>query len=559
MNDDMSKKTLMKTIFLAVVLVTFAACTQDEMPDNGNTLPEGKYPLEIASVTMDVTHSQQPWNADAPQTRVSENTDGMSSKWDGRETIHVKLGNQETTYKVTDANGSLNLTGEQLYWTKRTDNVTAWYTSSETDGTINLADQSGKLAYVLQATVENASCDNSVTLNFSHQLAKVRVVLTGDKASEVKNVSIKGYTVCTHTDGGNVSGKSEGEIKMYSVGNNTFEANVVPGKEMAEFNVNGGEWITLSTKVNPEKGKCHKITIDVKPAGPSVITGGETIDKPGDYIMVGNITSSVTLNAEGINLTLDNVQAKTNDAPLIIGNNAQVTLNISGTANSLTSTNGNGIEIKEGASLTITGNGKNSSKLVVKASDNTNPNMELRAGIGPSTGNVSIKTININNVHLVVSGGRTGNNGNGPAAIGLCSVNGTYNQSCEGISITDSKIEATSYGGACIGTGSVSNDIYTGGTYNLGLIDIRNSEITATANGGAWSDCGSCIGFGYIGADASGVIKGITITNTTLNLTVMNSSAYKVGRGNKINNASYNITDGIIFNGQNKGSEGWNP
>lgn len=536
-----------------------AACSQDEMPDNGNTLPEGKYPLEIASVTMDVTHSQQPWNADAPQTRVSENTDGMSSKWDGRETIHVKLGNQETTYKVTDANGSLNLTGEQLYWTKRTDNVTAWYTSSETDGTINLADQSGKLAYVLQATVENASCDNSVTLNFSHQLAKVRVVLTGDKASEVKNVSIKGYTVCTHTDGGNVSGKSEGEIKMYSVGNNTFEANVVPGKEIAEFNVNGGEWITLSTKVNPEKGKCHKITIDVKPAGPTEITGGVTINKPGDYIMKGNITESVILNAEGINLTFDNVQATTDGAPLIIGNNAQVTLNISGTANSLISKNGNGIEIREGASLSITGNGMNSSKLVVNASDNTNPDTELRAGIGPSTGNVSIKTINISNVHLVVSGGRTGNNGNGPAAIGLCSVNGTYNQSCGGISITDSKIEATSYGGACIGTGSVSNDIFTGGSYNLGPITITNSEIAATANGGAWGDCGSCIGFGYIGADASGVIQGIKITNTTLNLTVTNRDAYKVGRGNVINNASYSITNGIIVDGQNKGSEGWNP
>lgn len=543
-----------KWIFGAALLL-LTACTQDEMPDNGNTLPEGKYPLEIASVTMDVTHSQQPWNA--PQTRVSENSDGMSSHWEGGETIHVKLGNQETTYEVTDANGSLNLTGEQLYWTKRTDNVTAWYPEN---GTINLADQSDKLAYVLQAKLDNASCDNSVTLNFSHQLAKIRVVLTGDKASEVKNVSIESCTSCTNTNGTVSFDKtSTGEIAMYKVNENTYEANVVPEKIIEKFKVNGGEWIALSTTVIPEKGKWHKITIDVKPAGPEEITGGETIDKPGDYIMKGNITESVTLNAEGINLTLDNVQSKTDSAPIIIGNNAQVTLNISGTANSLTSTNGNGIEIREGASLSITGNGKTSSKLVVNASDNTNPDTELRAGIGPSTGNVSIKTINISNVHLVVSGGRTGNNGNGPAAIGLCSVNGTYNQSCEGISITDSKIEATSYGGACIGTGSVSNDIYTGGTYNLGLIDIRNSEITATAQGNGWDDCGSCIGFGYIGADASGVIKGITITNTSLNLTVTNSSAYKVGRGNVINKASYSITNGIIVDGQNKGSEGWNP
>ena len=239
----------------------------------------------------------------------------------------------------------------------------------------------------------------------------------------------------------------------------------------------------------------HEITITVNKKIPE-ITGGE-ITKPGDYIMKGNITESVTLNASGIKLTLDNVQSKTDGAPIIIGNNAQVTLNILGTANSLTSTNGNGIEIREGASLSITGNGMNSSKLVVNASDNTNPDTELKAGIGPSTGNVSIKTINISNVHLVVSGGRTGNNGNGPAAIGLCSVNGTYNQSCEGISITDSKIEATSYGGACIGTGSVSNDRYTGGTYNLGPITITSSQIIATANpDSGWGHSGACIGFG---------------------------------------------------------------
>lgn len=542
-------------IAFAMVVLLLASCSQEDTL-SGDSLPEGVYPLEIVSVTMDVSHSQQPWNA--PQTRVSENSDGVSSDWEGGETIHVKLGNQETTYEVTDVNGSLNLTGEQLYWTKRTDNVTAWYPKNST---INLANQSDKLAYVLQAKLNNASCDEAVNLSFCHALAKVRVLLTGDKASEVKNVSIKSYTACTHTDGGNVNGESEGEIKMHPVGNNTFEANVVSGKKIAEFKVNGDEWITLSTTVNPEKGKWHKVTIDVKQGLP-VITGGTTIDEPGDYIMKGNITESVTLNAKDINLTLDNVQATTDDAPLIIDNNAQVTLNISRTANSLTSRNGNGIEIREGASLSITGNGMSSSKLVVNASEKTDEYTKLRAGIGPSTGNVSIKTINISNVHLVVSGGMAETrNGNGPAAIGLCSVNGTYNQSCEGISITGSKIEATSYGGACIGTGSVSNDRFVGGTYNLGPITITNSEITATTNG-RWGDCGSCIGFGYIGWDASGVIERITINNTTLNLTVTNNDAYKVGRGNYViydANASYSITNGIIVDGQNKGSEGWNP
>lgn len=553
---------------MAVVLLAcmgFASCTQDELTEQGTALPDGAYPLTFTAVQTAPT--------DAPQTRVSENPDGESSTWREGDKIKVTVsdnGNKMETTCTLDASGNITEYDPQLYWQNtKSATINAWYSNiakqqeATATNTVSLADQSKGLAYVLKAeelTANYQTTSEEMKLKFHHQLAKVRVKLEGEKAEDVKSVQVKGHTSCTVTDG-DVKGSGNGYITMRQNGE-YYEANLVPSA------ITANDFIRLNDEVQAtidgtitrlEAGHMYTFTIDVKPAGPSVITGGETIDKPGDYIMAGNITSSVTLNAEGINLTLDNVQAKTNDAPLIIGNNAQVTLNISGTANSLTSTNGNGIEIKEGASLTITGNGKNSSKLVVKASDNTNPNMELRAGIGPSTGNVSIKTININNVHLVVSGGRTGNNGNGPAAIGLCSVNGTYNQSCEGISITDSKIEATSYGGACIGTGSVSNDIYTGGTYNLGLIDIRNSEITATANGGAWSDCGSCIGFGYIGADASGVIKGITITNTTLNLTVMNSSAYKVGRGNKINNASYNITDGIIFNGQNKGSEGWNP
>lgn len=551
----MNNKILNKWIFGAALLL-LAACTQDELTEQVGTLPKGMYPLEVSSATLSAEVGSQPWGADAPQTRVSENPDRNSSKWDGGEVITVQLGDNETTttYEV-QTDGSLELTGDRLYWAKRNDKVMAWYPAN---GTIDLSNQSERLAYVLQAN-ETANFDQPVTLNFEHKLAKIRVKLTGEKAGDVNNVKIESYISCTNTSGMvSTDGASTSEITMHRVDDNTYEANVVPDVDITRFKVNGGDWVGLSTKVTPIEGRVHEITITVNQKIPE-ITGGE-ISEPGDYIMTGNITESVTLNASGINLTLDNVQSKTDGAPIIIGNNAQVTLNILGTANSLTSTNGNGIEIREGASLSITGNGMNSSKLVVNASDNTNPDTELKAGIGPSTGNVSIKTINISNVHLVVSGGRTGNNGNGPAAIGLCSVNGTYNQSCEGISITDSKIEATSYGGACIGTGSVSNDIYTGGTYNLGPITITSSQIIATANpDSGWGHSGACIGFGYIGSDANGVIENITITKSTLDLTVGNSNAYKIGRGDIENNATYSITNGIIVDGQNKGNEGWNP
>lgn len=474
----MDNKILNKCIFGAMLLL-FASCSQDEMPDNGNTLPEGKYPLEVASVTMDVTHSQQPWNADAPQTRVSENTDGMSSKWDGGETIHVKLGNQETAYEVTDANGTLKLTGEQLYWTKRTDNVTAWYASPETDGTINLADQSGKLAYVLQATVDNASCDNSVTLDFSHQLAKVRVVLTGDKASEVNNVSIKGYTVCTHTDGGNVSGQSEGEIKMYQVGNNTFEANVVPGKEIAEFNVNGGEWIALSTTVNPEKGKWHEITIDVKPAGPTPITPGATITE-GDYIMTGTFTQGVTLNGNNIKLTLDGVTANIGNAIKVTGGSP--TIIVKGTSNNFNG-DGAGILISPNASVTIKGATDNASdsKLTIKAGSSNQP------GIGCANES-SCKNIIIKNVTLDVTGGSSSVDGG--AAIGTA---GEWGSSVNDILIENSIVTATGgKGAAAIGFGTIIDP-----NYSINSIKIINSQITAIVQYQSYQTNGYAAGIGF--------------------------------------------------------------
>lgn len=299
----MDNKILNKCIFGAMLL-SLAACMQDELADGGNTLPEGKYPLEIASVTMDVTHSQQPWGADAPQTRVSENSDGMSSHWEGGETIHVKLGNQETTYEITDVNGSLNLTGEQLYWAKRNDKVTAWYPEN---GTIDLSDQSGGLAYVLKATADNASCEKPVVLDFSHQLAKIRVKLTGEKAKDVNGVKIESYTSCTNTNG-TVKGDeaSVGEINMYRVDANTYEANVVPGKAIEKFKVNDGDWVNLSTPVTPVAGNYHEIQINVE---------SKTVTITSDYTVTGE-HKPLVINGNGT-VTFKDARVTSDDLPVI--------------------------------------------------------------------------------------------------------------------------------------------------------------------------------------------------------------------------------------------------
>ena len=210
-----------------VALLLLAACSQDELDGQGTALPDGEYPLQIGSVTLSAEVSGQPW------TRVAEDeTDGKSSvwEWNGTEQIAVQLGDESTNYTL---NADKSLTPDkQLYW-KNTQpaTVTAWYPS--TDGTISLADQSEGLAYVLQATAENATYDKTVTLNFSHQLAKVRIVFDGDQMNSVTSVEVYGYTSCTNNNGAVTNGNEQGWIKMknttYADGTECWEANVVPG------------------------------------------------------------------------------------------------------------------------------------------------------------------------------------------------------------------------------------------------------------------------------------------------------------------------------------------
>ena len=87
----MNKTTVSKMIFGAVLLL-FTACTQDELAEQGNTLPDGEYPLQIGSVSITAEASEEPW------TRVAENeTDGMGSHWTDGDKIGVRIGDNEET------------------------------------------------------------------------------------------------------------------------------------------------------------------------------------------------------------------------------------------------------------------------------------------------------------------------------------------------------------------------------------------------------------------------------------------------------------------------------
>lgn len=288
----------------AALLLAMAACTKDELAD-GDRLPEGQYPLEIARITLGVEGGEaQPWGT--PQTRVSEIADGNSSKFDADDKFAVQIdGKDETGIYTVQAGGSA--TAETpLYWSDRNDHtITAWYPA--TDGTLDLGDQSQSLAYLLYGT-GSGNYQTPVTLTFAHQLAKVRVTPTGDALGEVQSLQLYAYTQCTYEKGTVVQGSQEGWIEMkkceYTENGATitcWEANVVPGKEITKLRANGTEERTLSAAINPVAGRFYNITLNNDKGYADDGNGNYTVTTADGLKAVADIANN---GNRGINITL---------------------------------------------------------------------------------------------------------------------------------------------------------------------------------------------------------------------------------------------------------------
>lgn len=265
----------------AALLLAMAACTKDELAD-GDRLPEGQYPLEIARITLGVEGGEaQPWGT--PQTRVSEIADGTGSVFDADDKFAVQIDGKDEvgTYTVQDNNTVKAET--PLYWSDTGEHtVTAWYPA--TGGTLDLSDQSQSLAYLLYGT-GSGNYQTQVTLNFTHALAKVRVTPTDDALGEVQSLQLYTYTQCTYEKGTVVQGSQEGWIEMKKCeytenGNviNCWEANVVPGYTITKLQANGTEERNLSAAFTPEAGKFYNIKVNASGIEVTTATGGEWTD-----------------------------------------------------------------------------------------------------------------------------------------------------------------------------------------------------------------------------------------------------------------------------------------
>ena len=263
MNKDRWKK-LMYGLMTALLL---SACSQDEPAENSTTLPEGEYPLQIGSVTLTAEVSEQPW------TRVSENPiDGMSSEFKAGDAIGVSLNGETATYTY---DGTAWTSEAPLYWKdKNYATVTAWY---PVDEEIDFTQQDEGLTYLLKADGVEADYDTPANLTFTHQLAKVRVVLEGDKANEVQAVTVRSSlrSINDHGTLGAATGGDPIYVPMMEAtynGQRCWEASLRPGwlEPANTFEVAKAEGdpvrVTLDDRVTINAGQIHTITIGVEQA-----------------------------------------------------------------------------------------------------------------------------------------------------------------------------------------------------------------------------------------------------------------------------------------------------
>ena len=421
----------------AALLLATAACTTDELAD-GNRLPEGQYPLEIARITLGVEGGEaQPWGA--PQTRVSEIADGTGSVFDAGDRFAVQIDGKEEvgTYTVQDDHTVRAET--PLYWSDRNDHtVTAWYPA--TDGTIDLGNQSQSLAYLLGGTGTGKYPD-PVTLNFTHALAKVRITPSDDALGKVQSLQLYTYTQCTYEKGNAGQGSQEGWIEMkkceYTENGATitcWEANVVPGYEIKKLRANGTEERNLSAAFTPEEGKFYDITLNYDP--------GYTIEGDGSYTVnnekgLKNLAELVNNGETNINITLNTDLNLTDMEWTPIGTESQPYTG------------------------TFDGNGKTIRGLKIDKSGTDDVGLIGCLGSGGKVQNVTLTNISVSGANCV--GGIAGQN---YGTVENCSVNGTVT----GQNPTGG-IVGINYGtiSGCSAEGTVTGNINVGGISGLSV------------------------------------------------------------------------------------------
>ena len=461
---------------LAMSLATalgLAGCSTDDDRMAGDSLPEGKYPLTFTATQADAIDTA------SPQTRVSD-PDGTSSQWDGDEQISVQIGDATETGTYTlNAGGTIKTPDKPVYWQSTApQTVTAWYSnisgqSTTINNTVSLDDQRSGLAYVMKATASGVTYNTSVSLNFQHQLAKVRVKLTGEKANDVTSVTIKNYTSCTVNNGDVIPGAA-GNISMRK-GAEYWEANVVPQSvsDLSDFiQLNGTVKATVSPGITTlEAGKMYTIELKVNKKVNFDISADEVYITDGDtrYTVTGTGTKTIIINGSPT-VTLRDVAITAETAIRIDGGKPTIVLEgenrfIANGASSVISL------ANEDAHVIIEGN--NSGSLSISNNGDPNNDAIIGGAKNATAGNITIQNATLNIDCSAAPAINAAIIGSGEAYEGTGAISAS---SCGNIVISNTGLTITAklLLGACIGTGVAVNKAQS----SCGAITITLKEGT---------------------------------------------------------------------------------
>ena len=433
----MRKNRLFTTICLMAAIL-LAACSQDELAEQGNTLPDGEYPLQIGSVSMSVESSEEPW------TRVSESTDGKSSVWETGDEFYVKFeGSDEVgTYRITDAATGAVEAVTPIYWkSTQPANIIAWYAKPQlyANNWMDLRDQENGLAYVLRATADNASYDTQVSLQFKHQLAKVRVVTKG--TVNVRSISIRYPFSCFVNEGIVTPDGPPQFLDLYKthyegigtcweinlpVGNDNIEVcRVIPIENSAMMRN-----VQLTSPVTLEADKVHTITITANWEGTqtidlSTLTAPYEIDDSGTYYATGSGQYGIRVTNGEPDIYLEDAQISVSSGNAIDIQGGNPTIHVKGNDNEVSSSDGAGIYVAEGYSVTITSDDKTANSITLTGKGGAGIGGYLASGQHSACGNIIIQNVTViasSSYSLGMQGYNPGIGGSGNAACGKISI-----------------------------------------------------------------------------------------------------------------------------------------
>lgn len=187
------------------VLLSLASCTQDELAEQGTSLPDGMYPMKIASASLaggapaSRATTDNVWNGETVYVQVVDNYTSGNPQWESATT---------QTYTVTSSGTMDRTAGGDVYWQASGERkaIRAWYADGDAASAGSLpsthsvkTDQSSEgyaKSDFLYAGCTSGFADgkSGISLAFYHQVAKVKInVIKGEETPA--DFTVTGLTI----------------------------------------------------------------------------------------------------------------------------------------------------------------------------------------------------------------------------------------------------------------------------------------------------------------------------------------------------------------------------